>query len=386
MTRVAAVTVARSDYGILRPVLGALRADPGFHVEVIAAATHLSPAFGLTVRQVEADGYPPVARVEMTIAGDTPTAIALSTGLGVQGFASAIASASPDLLLLVGDRFETLAAGVAAVLLTVPIVHLHGGEVTEGAFDDQIRHALTKMSHVHCVSTDAAGRRVAQMGEEDWRICVSGAPGLDSLFHVRRLSREALEARIGLSLSTPPLLVTFHPVTLQTETIAAEVDALIAALSRVDLPVVATAPNADTAYARIRAAWAAFAAERPGRVALVESLGTEGYVSLLYEAAAMVGNSSSGLIEAPAVPLPVVNIGVRQAGRDRAANVIDVAPEADAIEAAIRRAVRPEFRASLEGLVNPYGDGHAAARIVTHLRTLPDRATLLRKRFVEIQP
>lgn len=384
MTRVVAVTVARSDYGIQRPVLDALRAAPDFSVEVIAAATHLSPAFGLTVRQVEADGYPPVARVEMTIAGDTPTAISLSTGLGVQGFASAIAAVAPDLLLLVGDRFETLAAGVAAVPLTVPIVHLHGGEVTEGAFDDQIRHALTKMSHVHCVSTTAAARRVAQMGEESWRICVSGAPGLDRLSGVQRLPRAALEARLGLSLDTPPLLVTFHPVTLQPETMAAEIEALITALRRVDLPVVVTAPNADTAYAQIRAAWAAFAAMRPGRVALVESLGTEGYVSMLHEAAAMVGNSSSGLIEAPAIPLPVVNIGLRQAGRDRAANVIDAAPEADAIDVAIRQATSSAFRASLAGLVNPYGDGHAVERIMAHLRGLPDRATLLRKRFVEV--
>jgi len=384
VTRVVAVTVARSDYGIQRPVLDALRAAPDFAVEVIAAATHLSPAFGLTVQQVEADGYAPVARVEMTIAGDTPTAIALSTGIGVQGFASAIAAATPDLLLLVGDRFETLAAGVAAVPLTVPIVHLHGGEVTEGAFDDQIRHALTKMSHVHCVSTGAAARRVAQMGEEAWRICASGAPGLDSLFRVQRLPRAALEARLGLSLDTPPLLVTFHPVTLQPETMAAEIEALITALRRVDLPVVVTAPNADTAYAQIRAAWAAFAAMRPGRVALVESLGTEGYVSMLHEAAAMVGNSSSGLIEAPAIPLPVVNIGLRQAGRDRAANVIDAAPEADAIDVAIRQATSSAFRASLAGLVNPYGDGHAVERIMAHLRGLPDRATLLRKRFVEV--
>lgn len=384
MTRILAVTVARSDYGILRPVLDALRTDGAFTVDVVAAATHLSPAFGSTVRQVEADGYRPVARVEMTLAGDTPTAIALSTGLGVQGFAGAIAAANPDLLLLVGDRFETLAAGVAAVPLTVPIVHLHGGEVTEGAFDDQIRHALTKMSHVHCVSTPAAGRRVAQMGEEPWRICVSGAPGLDSLFQVTRLSREALEARIGLSLAEPPLLVTFHPVTLHADDTVAEVGAVIEALSRVDRPVVVTAPNADTAYARIRAAWAAFAASRPGRVALVESLGTEGYVSLLHEAAAMVGNSSSGIIEAPAVPLPVVNLGVRQAGRDRAGNVIDVPSDATAIEAAIRRAIDPAFRASLTGLVNPYGDGHAASRIAAHLRGLPDRATLLRKRFVEL--
>lgn len=384
MTRVVAVTVARSDYGIQRPVLEALRADPAFEVELIVAATHLSPSFGLTVRQIEDDGFRPIAKVEMTLAGDTATSIGVSTGLGVQGFTSAIAAARPDLLLLVGDRFETLAAGVAAVPLTVPIVHLHGGEVTEGAFDDQIRHALTKMSHVHCVSTAAAGRRVAQMGEEPWRICVSGAPGLDSLYQVQRLSRAALEARIGLSLATPPLLVTFHPVTLRTEEMAAEVEALMAALARVNMPVVVTAPNADTAYAHIRAAWAAFAASRPGQVSLVESLGTEAYVSMLHEAAAMVGNSSSGLIEAPAVPLPVVNIGVRQAGRDRAANVIDVAPEAPAVEAAIRTAVSPEFRASLAGLVNPYGDGQAAARIVSHLRGLPERATLLRKRFVEV--
>ena len=383
MKRVLAVTVARSDYGILRPLLAALDAAPDFSVDVLVAATHLSPAYGLTVRQVERDGYAIADRVEMTLAGDTPTSIALSTGLGVQSFARAIASLSPDLLLLVGDRFEMFAAGVAAVPLTVPMVHVHGGEVTEGAFDDQIRHALTKMSHVHCVATSAAGRRVAQMGEEPWRICVTGAPGLDSLAGVTRLERAALEARVGMVLDPAPLLVTFHPVTLQAERTDVEVQSVIDGLAHVTHPIVITAPNADTSNARIRAAWAAFAASRPGQVQLVESLGTEAYVSLLFSAAAMVGNSSSGLIEAPAVPLPVVNIGDRQAGRDRSTNVIDVPPDAEAIRAAIDRATSAHFRASLVGAVNPYGDGRAAPRMLALLRTLPSRSTLLRQKFME---
>lgn len=381
MIRVAAVTVARSDYGILRPILDVLREAADFRVDVIAAATHLSPAFGRTVRILEADGYTPAACVEMTLSGDTPTAAAASIGLGVPGFARALADLEPDLLLVVGDRFETLAAGVAAVPLGLPIVHVHGGEITEGAFDDQIRHALTKLSHVHLVATTDAGRRVAQMGEEDWRICVSGAPGLDTFRTARRLATDELERRLGISLVSPPLLVTLHPATLQPEVIDSEVAALLAALRTSDRPVVVTAPNADPAHASIRSAWESLAAERPGRVAYVENLGVDAYASLLHAAVAMVGNSSSGIIEAPSVPLPVVNIGCRQAGRARAANVIDVPGEAAAIIAAIATATSPAFRASLAGLVNPYGDGHAADRVLAHLQGLPSRSVLLRKVF-----
>ncbi len=383
MTRIAAVTVARSDYGILLPVARAIAAAPALELQLIVAGTHLSPAFGLTVRGVEADGFVPAARVEMTLATDSGVGIATSVGLGVSGFAGAFERLQPDIVLLVGDRFETLAAAVAAVPLTLPIAHIHGGEVTEGAFDDQIRHAITKMSHLHFVATRQAGGRVRQMGEEPWRVHVTGAPGLDLLRQMTPLPLADVQRRLGLPTGDPPLLVTFHPVTLEADDTPTQVAAVADALARVPMPVVITAPNADTDYSGIREAWTRLARAAEGRVVVCESLGPEVYSSLLHHACAMVGNSSSGLIEAPGTRLPVVNIGNRQAGRERGANVVDVMPEADAIVAAVTRVTAPGFRATLDGMENPYGDGHAADRIVGVLSELPERRLLLVKKFTE---
>lgn len=384
MTRIAAVTVARSDFGILLPVARAIAASPGLDLQVVVGGTHLSPAFGLTVRGIEADGFTPAARVEMTLATDSGVGIATSVGLGVSGFAAAFDRLQPDLLLLVGDRFETLAAAVAAVPLTLPIAHIHGGEVTEGAFDDQIRHAITKMSHVHFVATDRAGARVRQMGEEPWRVHVTGAPGLDLLRQMTPLPLAEVQKRVGLPADgAAPLLVTFHPVTLEAADTSSQVRAVAAALARVPHPVIITAPNADTEYGGIRDAWNQLAAAAPGRVVVRESLGSELYLSLLHHARAMVGNSSSGLIEAPSTELPVVNIGNRQAGRERGTNVVDVPPETEAIIAAISTVTGAGFRQRLAGMRNPYGDGRAAVRIVEHLLALPGRRALLAKKFTE---
>jgi UDP-hydrolysing UDP-N-acetyl-D-glucosamine 2-epimerase len=321
-----------------------------------------------------------VERVDTMPRSDTPLGIAQAMGVALDRFAAAYARCRPDLLLLVGDRFETLAAASAAVPFTIPIAHMHGGELTQGAIDEQFRHAITKLSHLHFVCTSGHAARVVQMGEAPWRVTVSGAASLDNLRVLTPWRRDRLEEAVGIDLDVPPVLVTYHPVTLEYGQAAEQVDELTAGLQWVDRPIVITAPNVDTSNLAVRARLERFAASAE-RAAFVESLGTDGYWSMMMIAGAMVGNSSSGIIEAASVALPVVNVGNRQAGRDRAPNIIDVADDRVAIAHAIDQALDPAFRARLAGLQNPYGDGHAAERIVAVLRGVPIDRTLLTKRF-----
>jgi UDP-N-acetylglucosamine 2-epimerase (non-hydrolysing)/GDP/UDP-N,N'-diacetylbacillosamine 2-epimerase (hydrolysing) len=380
---IGVVTVARSDYGIYVPLLRALQAADGLELALFVGGMHLSPDFGLTVRGIEADGFPIAARVEMALTADAPAEIARSMGLGVTGFAGAFARSRPDILVVLGDRFEMHAAALAALPFKLPVAHIHGGELTYGAMDDALRHSMTKLSHLHFTATEAYARRVIQLGEEPWRVTVSGAPGLDNLRTVALLSRAEIEARYKLRLDEPFLIVTYHPVTLAYERTAWQTAELLAALDETKLPAVFTLPNADTAGRIITEMLRGFVAAQP-RCWLVDSLGTQGYFSLMALAAAMVGNSSSGLLEAPSFRLPVVNIGDRQAGRVRAANVLDVGYSRAEILAGIRRAVEPGFRAGLAGLVNPYGDGHAAGRIVERLKSVALDDRLLVKRFFDL--
>ncbi len=382
MRSIGVVTTARSDYGIYRPLLQRLQADADIELRVLVTGMHLSPEFGLTVKAIEADGLPITERVEMLLASDSPEGIAKSIGLGMLGFAQAYARSRPDLLIVLGDRFEMYAAALAAVPFTIPLAHIHGGEVTHGAIDDALRHSLTKFSHLHFVSTDEYARRVRQLGEEPWRVCVAGAPSLDNLRTVQLLSPDEVRQQYGISLQVPPLVVTFHPVTLEPGQAEAQITELLAALAEADLPVVFTGVNADTGGRIIQQKISAFAQAHTA-VWLLDSLGTRGYFSLMKFAGALVGNSSSGLIEAPSFELPVVNIGTRQAGRVRAANVIDVGTDRAAILAGIRQAVSPEFRAGLRGLINPYGDGTAAEKIVARLKQVDLDQRLIMKRFVD---
>lgn len=382
MRTIGVVTVARSDYGIYLPVLRRIQADPDLRLHLIVAGTHLSPDFGLTVREIERDGFPIGDRVEMLLASDTPEGIAKSTGLGVIGFAQSYARYRPDILLVLGDRFEMHAAVVAALPFKIPVAHIHGGELTLGAIDDALRHSITKMSHLHFVATEDYARRVVQMGEEPWRVVVSGSPSLDTLLSTHLLSRKELERRYKLDLAQPFLLVTYHPVTLEFEQLEMQVSELLAALEEVDMGVVFTYPNADTRSRTVIQMIREFAATHP-RAQVVVNLGTPGYTSVMQFAAAMVGNSSSGIIEAASFKLPVVNVGTRQQGRTRAKNVIDVGYGRAEIVAGIRKALSPEFHASLADLVNPYGDGHAAERIVQRLKEVELDDRLLIKRFYE---
>ena len=377
------VTVARSDYGHLRPLLSEIRQAPNLTPHLFVAGGHLADRFGATVREIEADGWPIVERIETVEPRDEGAAIARSIGRAVSGFGEALTRHRPDLLLVLGDRYEMLGAALAALPLTLPVAHVHGGEITEGAIDEQLRHALTKLAHVHFVAAEPFAQRVRQLGEEAWRVHCVGAPGLDRFRTMRYLDREELARRLGVALTRPVVLVTFHPVTLEPERTESHVTELMAALAEVDATLIVSYPGADTASGIIIRRLEHFAAGR-ARVRVVSALGDDVYASLLREADAMVGNSSSGLIEAPSFALPAVNVGHRQGRRLRAANVIDVDHERASIAAGIRRALDPAFRAGLKGRPNPYGDGHASPRIVRVLEELPLDARLVGKRFVDL--
>ncbi len=370
--KICVVTGTRAEYGLLCWLMREIRDDPALELQIIATGAHLSPDFGLTYRAIEADGFAIDAKVEMLLASDTPVAIAKSIGLGVIGFADALAVLKPDILVLLGDRYEILAAAQAALVARIPVAHLHGGELTEGAFDDAIRHALTKMAHLHFVAAEPYRRRVIQLGEDPDRVFNFGAPGLDSLHRLTLLGRADLEAALGFAFGAVNLLVTYHPVTLADEDPQAAMAALLAALDAFpQARIIFTRPNADTHGRVINELIDRYIEDRPGRAAAYASLGQLRYLSAVAQVDAVIGNSSSGLSEAPALKKPAVNIGARQQGRLRAASVIDCPAAPDAIRAAISRALSAEFAPVVQAAVAPYGDGDASRRIKEQLKITP---------------
>jgi UDP-hydrolysing UDP-N-acetyl-D-glucosamine 2-epimerase len=379
---IAIVTTGRADYGLLTPVFRALDRHRTVRPRWIVTGMHLSRRFGYSADQIDADGWDGrIERVEGLVDGDSSLSIARSISTTTSAFARAFGNNRPDLLVVLGDRFETLGVVAAALPFRIPIAHLHGGELTEGAFDDAIRHAITKLSHLHFVAHATYARRVRQLGEERWRIVISGAPGLDRE-RLRSMSDVSeIEAALGRPIDRKTLLVTYHPETLHPDRSLEELDRLLRAIDRLQAPAIFTAPNADPGRDAHAAALADFAAAARYRV-LVPNLGDR-YFGVLRRIGAMVGNSSSGIIEAPSFALPAVNIGDRQRGRIRARNVIDVKAGSRELEAAIRRALSAAFRTRLRGLVNPYGDGRAADRIAKVLATVPLGDRLLVKRFAD---
>jgi UDP-hydrolysing UDP-N-acetyl-D-glucosamine 2-epimerase len=381
--RLGVVTVARSDYGIYRPILKRLAERDDIELSLFVGGMHLQERFGSTVGEIEADGFPIAERVDFLVPGDTPGDVAASIGRGVVAFAEAFARTRPDILVLLGDRYEMLAAGVAALPLVIPLAHIHGGESTEGLIDEAIRHSLTKLSHLHFTATEVYARRVVQLGEEPWRVTVTGAPSLDAVRELQPLSDGELE-RLGVRLRGPTLLVTYHPLTLAPAQTRPELEALLAAIDASGLDAVFTYPNADTSHGEVASAVESFAASSE-RYALVKSLGSRAYFTLMRRVAAMVGNSSSGIIEASSFALPVVDVGSRQQGRVRPANVVHATSDRESIRAALVTATSDEFRRSLEGIENPYGDGHAAERIVERLVSVRLDERLVVKRFHDLR-
>ena len=377
MITIAAVTTSRADYSHLYWPLKTLAAHPDVRLHIIAMAAHLSPEFGLTVREIEADGLPVAARIECLLSSDTDIGMAKSIGVGVLSLADTLGTMRPDIVLLIADRYEMLAPASVALALRIPIAHIEGGERSEGAIDDAVRNALTKMSHVHFTSTAAARDRVISLGEEPWRVHHAGAPSLDHLRKSHLPSRAELQQLLGLHLATDTIVVAYHPVTLLEDT-TAEADALFAALARTPGQIVFCYPNADAGSRSLIARTEAFLATHPG-ARLFVNLPAVHYWALLREAALMIGNSSSGIMETASFALPTVNVGSRQKGRERARNLLDAPADTSAILARIAEARTPAFRASLHGMTNPYGDGHASERIVDVLTTAPTGAELLIK-------
>lgn len=378
--KICVVTGSRADYGLLYWVMKGIQADPEMALQVVVTGMHLSPEFGETARHVEADGFPVAARVDSLLPGDKPVDITKSIGRGVIGFADALERLQPDILVLLGDRFEILAAALAALVAKIPIAHIAGGDLTEGAFDDAIRHSITKMSHLHFVTNGAAAMRVRQLGESSRFIFNFGSPGLDTIARTPLIARGELEAVLGFSFRRRNLLVTFHPATLDATGAVAQLCELLRALDALgpDFGIVFTKSNADTEGRTLNRMLSAHVETRPN-CRLFDSLGQQRYLSVMSQVDALVGNSSSGLYEAPSLHKPAVNIGDRQKGRLRAASVIDCAPEAGAIE----RAIHAALHLDCSGVRNPYGDGNSAPRIVTALKSIPDLSVLVRKEFVD---
>jgi UDP-N-acetylglucosamine 2-epimerase (non-hydrolysing)/GDP/UDP-N,N'-diacetylbacillosamine 2-epimerase (hydrolysing) len=379
--RVAIVTGTRADYGLIRPVARAIHAEPGWELGLLVTAAHLAPEFGMTVAQVEADGLPIAARIPTLEADDTGLGTARSTGRGTIGTAEALDAWRPDLLLVVGDRFEQLAAAQAGLFLGIPIAHLYGGDVTEGAFDDAIRHAVTKLAHLHFVSNEEARRRVIQLGEAPERVHTVGSPALDELLAVDPPRRETVARYLDMPLDGRTAVVTFHPATLDAQPAPEQLDEVLGAVADVEpaLTVVITRANADPQGRAVNARIETWLARQPAWRAF-DALGPTRYHGLLRHAAVVVGNSSSGLYEAPSFGVPTVNVGDRQRGRLRASSVIDVPVDRAAIRAGIERALAGDWHDA----VNPYGDGHATPRIMDALRAIEDPRALLRKRFHDL--
>ncbi len=366
--RIAVVTTSRSDYTYLYWILRELSARPDTDLHLIALGSHLSPEFGTTVQQIERDGFA-IRRVECLLSSDTDVGMAKTIGLATLSLADLLGEIRPDLLLITADRYEMLAPASVALALRIPLAHIEGGEVSEGAIDDAVRNALTKLSHLHFTSTASARARVIALGEDTSRVHQVGAASLDHLRRSKLLSREELQRTLGLELRPPIIIVGYHPVTVFRDTLA-EADALFAALERIQGQLLFCYPNADAGSRALIERTNAFASQRSDATVFV-NLDPITYWSLLGHADLFIGNSSSGIIEAASFALPVVNVGIRQRGREHGVNVLDADAHVDSILSCVERALSPSFRGSLQGMTNPYGDGHASERIAQILADTP---------------
>lgn len=365
MTRkICVITGTRAEYGLLRWVMQGIKDDPELTLQIIATGMHLSPDFGLTYRNIEQDGFQIDRKVEMLTSSDTSVGIAKSMGLGLIGFADALHELKPDLIVVLGDRFEIFSAVSAALVARIPVAHLHGGELTEGAFDDAIRHSITKMSHLHFVAAEEYRQRVIQLGEQPDHVFLVGGLGIDNIKRLKLLDREEFEAAIDFKLGKKNLLITFHPVTLETESAADQMAELIAALAELkDTHLIFTMPNADTDGRVLMRMVEQYVAEH-SHARSYTSLGQLRYLSCISHVDGVIGNSSSGLSEVPSFRKGTINIGDRQRGRIRALSVIDCEPNKYAISEALKKLYSDSFQTSLHSVVNPYGAGGASEKVV----------------------
>jgi len=382
LRRIAVVTTSRADYSHLYWPLRLLAEDARVELKLIVMGAHLSPEFGATIKEIEKDGFAIAARIECLLSSDSDVGMAKTIGVATLSLADTLGELRPDIVLLIADRYEMLAPASVALALRIPMAHIEGGEVSEGAIDDAVRNALTKMAHLHFTSTFAARERIIAMGEEPWRVTRAGAPSLDHLLRSKLLSREEIEAKLDARLEESAMVIVYHPVTMAADTLE-ETDELFAALRAAEAQLVFCYPNPDAGSRALISRTKEFLAER-GNGKIFVNLDAVTYWSLLRHVQVFLGNSSSGIMETASFRVPTVNIGERQRGRERAANVIDAAANCQAILAAISCARSREFRESLGGMTNPYGDGKAAEKILQVLTGAPLGRELLVKRAMPL--
>jgi len=367
--KICVITGTRAEYGLLRWVMQGIKDDPELTLQIIATGMHLSPEFGLTYRDIEQDGFKIDRKVEMLTSSDTSVGIAKSMGLGLIGFADALHELKPDLIVLLGDRFEIFSAVSAALVARIPVAHLHGGELTEGAFDEAIRHSITKMSHLHFVAAEEYRQRVIQLGEQPDRVFLVGGLGIDNIKRLKLLDREVLEAAIDFKLGSKNLLITFHPVTLELATASDQMAELLAALAELkDTQLIFTMPNADTDGRLLIRMVEEFVAKHINAKAYT-SLGQLRYLSCVSLVDGVIGNSSSGLAEVPSFKKGTINIGDRQRGRLQAANVINCEPTRQSIATAVKKLYAIDFQMGLSKVQNPYGDGKVSEKVVEIIKS-----------------
>jgi len=369
--KICIVTGTRAEYGLLFWLMKEIANDPELELQIITTGMHLSPEFGLTYKTIEKDGFHIDEKVEMLLSSDTPVGVSKSIGLGVIGFADALDRMKPDIMVVLGDRFELLAATQVAMIARIPVAHIHGGETTEGAFDEAIRHAITKMSHFHFTTAEPYRKRVIQLGESPQRVFNFGAPGLDNLLRLELMEKEAFEKKIDFQLGNLSFLITYHPVTLGNEDPHETLESLFSAIDQFpDARVIFTKSNADTAGRGINKLIDAYKSKNPHKVKVFTSMGQLLYLSAIKNTDIVIGNSSSGIIEAPSFRKPTVNIGKRQQGRLRALSIIDCNENEKGIASAIKKGISTEFSNKIKDVINPYGQGNASLEIKEYLKTI----------------
>lgn len=378
--KIAVVTGSRAEYGLLYWLMREIQADARLQLQIVATGMHLAPEFGLTINDIVRDGFLVDELVESQLSSDSKVGMAKSLGIGTISMADALRRLAPDVVVVLGDRYEILAAAQAAALMGIPVAHLSGGEVTEGAVDDWIRHSISKSSWWHFVSTERYRQRVIQLGESPERVFNAGDPGLDSFARLPLLDRAALESQLCLSLKAPFFLVTYHPVTLATEAPSESFHKVLSALdSYPDATVVLTKPNADAGGRELAALAEQWANKNADRARCFTSLGQIRYLSAMKLSDVVIGNSSSGIVEAPVAKVPTVNIGPRQDGRLKASSIIDCSENTQEIVAAIEKALSAAFRQTLSHTVSLYGDCGASRAVKEILATEPLPSTLKKK-------
>lgn len=370
--KICVVTGTRAEYGLLRWVMDGIQKSSKLELQIIATGMHLSPAFGLTYKEIEKDGFTIDNKVEMLLSADSPSSISKSTGLGIVGFADSYESLQPDIVVILGDRFEILSACIAALFAKIPIAHIHGGETTEGAFDESIRHSISKMAWWHFVAADEYEKRVIQLGEHPDRVFNVGGLGVDVINKTNLLSKKDLMDKTGIQFDDKNLMVTFHPVTLENNTSEKQCQALLNVLGKMqDTYIIFTMPNADTGGRIIKEMAIDFVNRNSNRSISFESMGQLNYLSTLQFVDGVVGNSSSGLAEVPTFKIGTVNIGERQKGRLKANSIIDCEPTEDSIKSAIETLYNNDFQEKLKDVKNPYGEGLATEKILDLLDKNP---------------